>query len=206
MCNSFKLATMWLFEIILAFCMTLRYNWELLVSSWWCYPWFRCTNTMKFPCSSCLSYANKSSKNINSIRHLRGWLVSNRFTWIFSINHKKHLTNFDGDKLLTFRLFCRGSHLSNNSIQAYIENEHTRPKELPEENMWTSDEFELYLRYVLSYHFWKIFSWETFLLLPNGLFDMTLKLAQTFLENTPFFMSIFVDNIRKFNNDMFSGN
>ena len=43
----------------------------------------------------------------------------------------------------------RSIHLSNNSVQKHYSNCADRSKKLPEDNMWTSEEFDKWLRFVL---------------------------------------------------------
>lgn len=45
---------------------------------------------------------------------------------------------------------CRAIHLSNNSVQKHHKNQESRSDSLPDDNMWTSDEFAQYLRYGIS--------------------------------------------------------
>ncbi|XP_075245200.1 protein monoglycylase TTLL8-like [Convolutriloba macropyga] len=49
-------------------------------------------------------------------------------------------------QLYSLERLDKGTHLSNNSIQAYFQNDKNRSHKLPEENMMTSDQFDKYLR------------------------------------------------------------
>jgi len=47
----------------------------------------------------------------------------------------------------------RSIHLSNNSVQKHFSSSPNRSDKLPVENMWTSDEFDRFLRFVLCVAF-----------------------------------------------------